>query len=79
MRLTSLPRSRPAIYGFAVVCVALAALLSWASGVILNIPAMLLPFTMAVAAAAWFGGLQALRGRKMPCGALLAVRIWARR
>jgi light-regulated signal transduction histidine kinase (bacteriophytochrome) len=56
MGLTSLPRSRPAIYGFAVVCVALASLLSWGSGVLLHIPAMLLPFTMAVAAAAWFGG-----------------------
>jgi len=56
--MTSLPRSRPAIYGFAVVCVALAGLLSWASGVILQIPAMLLPFTLAVAASAWYGGLQ---------------------
>jgi signal transduction histidine kinase len=56
MGFISLPRSRPAIYGFAVVCVALAGLLSWASGVLLHIPAMLLPFTMAVAAAAWFGG-----------------------
>jgi len=58
MGLTMLPRSRPAIYGFTVVCVALAGLLSWASGVILHIPAMLLPFTLAVAAAAWFGGRQ---------------------
>ena len=56
MGLTSLPRSRPAIYGFAAVCVALAGLLSWASGVILHVPAMLLPFTLAVAASAWFGG-----------------------
>jgi len=58
MNLRSLPRSRPVIYGFALVCVALAGLVSWATGVILHIPAMLLPFTVAVAAAAWFGGLE---------------------
>jgi light-regulated signal transduction histidine kinase (bacteriophytochrome) len=38
--------------------VAIAGLLSWAAGVILHIPAMLLPFTLAVAASAWFGGLE---------------------
>ncbi|HSP69887.1 MAG TPA: ATP-binding protein [Bryobacteraceae bacterium] len=58
MNLRSLPRSRPAIYGFALLCIALAGLVSWATGVILHIPAMLLPFTVAVAAAAWFGGLE---------------------
>lgn len=56
MNLTSPRRSRPAIYGFALLCIALAGLVSWASGVLLHIPAMLLPFTIAVAAAAWFGG-----------------------
>ena len=58
MTLASLPRSRPAIYSFGVVCVALAGVLSWASGVVLHIPAMLLPFALAVAASAWFGGLE---------------------
>lgn len=58
MRLTSEPRSRPAIYGFGVVCVAMAGLLSWAAGMLLHIPALLLPFSVAVAASAWFGGIE---------------------
>jgi signal transduction histidine kinase len=51
--------SRLAGYGLALVCLAGAGLASWASSQLLHIQAPLLPFSLAVIAAAWFGGLEA--------------------
>lgn len=52
-------RSRLTGYSFTLVCLALAAVVSWGASQILHIQAPLLPFSAAVAAAAWFGGLEA--------------------
>jgi signal transduction histidine kinase len=46
-------------YGFTLACLAGAILVSWGASQLLNIHAPLLPFSMAVAAGAWFGGLEA--------------------
>jgi signal transduction histidine kinase len=52
-------RSRLTSYGFALACLAAAVLVSWGASQILKSQAPLLPFSIAVAAAAWFGGLEA--------------------
>jgi signal transduction histidine kinase len=51
--------SRLTGYGLALVCLAAAGLASWAASQMLRIQAPLLPFSLAVMVAAWFGGLEA--------------------
>jgi signal transduction histidine kinase len=57
--LPSSQRSRLTSYGFTLACLAGAVLMSWSASQLLNIQAPLLPFSMAVAAGTWFGGLEA--------------------
>jgi signal transduction histidine kinase len=57
--LTSPRGSRLTGYGLTLVCLAVAGLVSWAASQALHIQAPLLPFSLAVMVAAWFGGLGA--------------------
>src|ERR1700722_5157810 len=52
-------RSRLTSYGFTLATLAAAVLVSWGASQVLNIQAPVLPFSLAVAAAAWFGGMEA--------------------
>ena len=52
-------RSRLTSYGFTLATLAVAVLVSWGASQVLNIQAPVLPFSLAVAAAAWFGGMEA--------------------
>jgi len=67
-------RSRLTRYGITLVCLTIAALMSWAASETLHTQAPLFPFSIAVVAAAWFGGLEAgLLGTGLSAAILIGV------